>query len=248
MPNRILKDTIRTSRNVNGLTDFQFRVWVYLITYVDDFGRGSADPELLKGLVFPRRKNVTEGQIQKAVHDLANIGMISLYEVDGEPYFYFPNWSSHQRIQTKKSKFPMPSEENIIHGDSRWNSVENSDSPPESNTIQNPNTNTNTNPNYSTEPQADSVLTLTLNDGSEYPITQKDVSEYSTTYPAVDVMQQLRSMRQWCRDNPTKRKTAKGIRRFINSWLEREQNKPHIGGVETKTSYTFKDLWKDDYG
>ena len=47
MGNRMIKETIRTSRSVNNMTDFQFRVWVYLITYVDDYGRGSADSELL---------------------------------------------------------------------------------------------------------------------------------------------------------------------------------------------------------
>ncbi len=117
MPNRIIKETIRTSKSVNALTDFQFRLWLYLITYVDDFGRGSADPELLKGLVFPRRKGVTEGQISDALTVLANTGMIILYENDGESYFYFPNWGDHQRIQTRHSKFPDPAESTVIHGE-----------------------------------------------------------------------------------------------------------------------------------
>ena len=108
MPNRIIKESIRTSRNVNTLSDFNFRVWVYLITYADDAGRGSADPELLKGMVFPRRKGITESQIQKALTELANMGMVILYEVDGEPYFYFPHWASHQRIRDCKPKFPDP--------------------------------------------------------------------------------------------------------------------------------------------
>ena len=108
MPNRIIKDSIRTSRTVNAMTDFQFRVWVYLITYVDDYGRGSADPELIKGFVFPRRKRVSESDIEKTLAELAGMGCISLYDVDGESYFYFPNWGEHQRIQTKKSKFPAP--------------------------------------------------------------------------------------------------------------------------------------------
>lgn len=108
MPNRILKDSIRTSKKVNDLSDFNFRIWSYLITYVDDYGRGSADPELLKGLVFPRRKGLTEAQISKALDDLANTGMIKLYEVDGESYLYFPNWDKHQQIRAKKSRFPAP--------------------------------------------------------------------------------------------------------------------------------------------
>lgn len=107
MPNRILKETIRTSKDVNNLSDFMFRLWAYLITYVDDFGRGSADPELLKGIVFPRRK-VSESQIQNAMDELQMRGMIVTYAVDGEPFFYFPTWDKHQSVRAKKSKFPEP--------------------------------------------------------------------------------------------------------------------------------------------
>lgn len=108
MPNRIIKDSIRTSKSINAMSDFQFRLWAYLITYVDDYGRGSADPELLKGFVFPRRKGVTEGTIQKTLAELATIGSVILYEVDGEPYLCFPNWSEHQVVRNKVSKFPAP--------------------------------------------------------------------------------------------------------------------------------------------
>lgn len=122
MPNRILKESIRTSKTVNAMTDFQFRVWVYLITYVDDYGRGSAAPELIKGFVFPRRKRISESDIEKTLAELAGMGCISLYDVDGESYFYFPNWGKHQRIQTKKSKYPAPEESNspsltVTHGE-----------------------------------------------------------------------------------------------------------------------------------
>ena len=145
MPNRIIKDSIRTSKSVNTMTDFQFRLWTYLLTYVDDYGRGSADPELLKGFVFPRRKGVTEATIEKSLQELANIGSILLYDVDGESYFCFPNWADHQRIQTKKSRFPSPND-----GILKESTVSHGEPPSESNPIQsesNPNPNTNPNPN-----------------------------------------------------------------------------------------------------
>ena len=107
MPNRIIEDSIHTSRSVNQLDDFEFRFWVYLITYVDDYGRGSADPELLRGQVFTRRWMADE-TITKTLESLEDKGMIRLYEVEGETYFCFPNWDVHQRIRAKKSKFPAP--------------------------------------------------------------------------------------------------------------------------------------------
>lgn len=96
MPNRIIKESIRTSKTVNAMTDFQFRVWIYLITYVDDYGRGSADPELIKGFVFPRRKRVSESDIEKALAELAGMGCISLYDVDGKPMLKITDWETMQ--------------------------------------------------------------------------------------------------------------------------------------------------------
>lgn len=136
MPNRIIKESIRTSKTINQLTDFQFRMWIYLITYVDDYGRGSADPELIKGFVFPRRNRITESDIKKTLAELAGMGCINLYDVDGESFFYFPNWGEHQRIQTKKSKFPEPQPKNDTYRDSQNSTVVHGDPPPESNPIQ----------------------------------------------------------------------------------------------------------------
>lgn len=70
------------------------------------------------------------------------------------------------------------------------------------------------------------VISLPLNDGSEFPVGQDMISEFSGLYPAVDIMQELRNMRGWLLNNPKNRKTRSGIRRFINSWLSREQDKP----------------------
>lgn len=108
MPDRFLKETIRSSKSVNSLSDFDFRVWAYLITYVDDAGRGSADPELLKGFLFPRRHGITNEQIGKSLATLASKGMITLYSVDGESFFYFPKWGKHQQADGTSIKFPEP--------------------------------------------------------------------------------------------------------------------------------------------
>lgn len=108
MPNRLIKDSIRFSEKVNSLSDFQFRLWVSLITYVDDYGRGDARPAVIKGTCFPLRDRITNKDIDAALNALAGAGCVGLYKVDGKPYLYFPNWQSHQNIRNKKSKFPAP--------------------------------------------------------------------------------------------------------------------------------------------
>lgn len=73
---------------------------------------------------------------------------------------------------------------------------------------------------------AEPLIGLPLNDGSEHEVTEEDVAEYAQLYPAVDVMQQLRNMRGWLMANPSRRKTKRGIKAFIASWLAKEQDHP----------------------
>lgn len=136
MPNRIIKDSIHESEDVNKMTDFQFRLWVNLIAYVDDYGRGDARPAIIKGKCFPLRDRLTNADINAALKALAGIGCIDLYEVDGKPYLYFPTWESHQRIRQKVSKYPAPPE----NDSSPQVAADCGELPPESNPIriQNP--------------------------------------------------------------------------------------------------------------
>lgn len=176
MPNRLIKESIRISKKVNNLTDFQFRLWIYLITYVDDYGRGSADPEILRGVVFTRRKGITEDQISQGLYTLANNGMINLYEVDGESYFCFPNWEKHQQVRAKKSKFPAP--------DSNGYQMISDDSICPRNPIQyesntNPNTNTNPTRTRAREDEQDDGFTAFWN---AYPRKSGDIRQAFMAY------------------------------------------------------------------
>ena len=114
MPNRILKESICTSETVAELSDFEFRLWVGLITQVDDAGRGDARPAIIKGRVFPLRERVTVKDIDNALRGLAAKGCVSLYTVGGRPYLWFPTWSEHQRIRDCKPKYPGPEEQDEI--------------------------------------------------------------------------------------------------------------------------------------
>lgn len=81
---------------------------------------------------------------------------------------------------------------------------------------------------------AEPVIGLPLNDGSEHGVTEEELAEYSQLYPAVDVMQQLRNMRGWLLANPQKRKTRRGIKAFIATWLAKEQDHPRARSGTTR--------------
>lgn len=72
---------------------------------------------------------------------------------------------------------------------------------------------------------ASSVYTLPAVGGKKVAISKKQFEKWQELYPAVDVMQELKKMDGWLNANPTRIKTAKGIPRFVNSWLARQQDK-----------------------
>ena len=69
------------------------------------------------------------------------------------------------------------------------------------------------------------IISIILNDKSFFDVSPEDYNRWCELYPAVNVMQELRKMSSWSTDNPKRRKTKSGIRRFINAWLSKEQDK-----------------------
>lgn len=240
MPNRIIKESICDSEKLAALSDFEFRLWVGLITQADDAGRGDARPAYIKGHVFPFRERVTTKDIDAALHALAAGSCVTLYTVGGRPYYSFPSWAKHQRIRDCKPKYPGPEDADLPQsaadcGDLPQAAADCGGLRPESN----PNpiqSESESNPKYiGTEPQAASmppVIFLPLNDGAEYPVSKEQCHEWAGLYPAVDVIQQLRQMRAWLIANPRKKKTKSGINRFIVTWLSKEQDRGGVYGKE----------------
>ena len=114
MPNRIIKESAFTSDRIAQLSDFEFRLWVGLITQADDAGRGDARPAIIKGRVFALRERTAVKDIENALSALAAHGCVSLYTVDGKPYYEFPHWAAHQRVRDAKPKYPGTDEADIL--------------------------------------------------------------------------------------------------------------------------------------
>jgi hypothetical protein len=66
---------------------------------------------------------------------------------------------------------------------------------------------------------------MILNTGEEWEPDDADIIQWQKTFPACDIFQELRKMESWLDANPKKRKTKAGIKRFINSWLSRAQDR-----------------------
>ena len=75
----------------------------------------------------------------------------------------------------------------------------------------------------------DVFISLPLVTGSgSFDVTFNYLNSLRQLYPAVDVEQEFRKMYGWLDSNPRNRKTSRGIKRFITSWLGRAQDRAPI--------------------
>ena len=249
MPNRILKESICGSEEIDSLSWFEEVLFYRLIVKCDDFGRYDARIKIIKNSCFPL-KDITEKDVEKALSKLSAVGLVRVYEAQGRPTLQLVTWEQHQNVRAKKSKYPafdetciqMYSSEsecsrNPIQSESKSESEANSIICSEQKAPEPPKAPKAPKESTPIAPAEPPVITLTLNNGEEYPITEADVTTWTALYPAVNIMQELRNMKGWCLANPKKRKTASGIKRFINTWLAKEQNK---GGASVYTGPTYQ--------
>jgi hypothetical protein len=97
-----------------------------------------------------------------------------------------------------------------------------------------------TDPQVGSAPNDEVVMTFLLNDKTEFEVTQSYVDEMQKCYPYLDIMQELRQIKAWCLNNPSKRKTRKGALRFMGGWFERSQNKGN--GKATGNQYNVENF------
>lgn len=90
-----------------------------------------------------------------------------------------------------------------------------------------------------------SGILLPLNDKTLYDVPLDKIALWKDTYPAVDVEQELKRMAAWLDSNPTRRKTKRGITKFINNWLSMEQDRG--GRFKGGSRQQGRELRPEDY-
>lgn len=221
-------------------------VYAGLWTVSDSKGKFRDRPRTLKLDILP----FLSFDMDKTLTLLEQHGFIRRYEVEGERYGCVLQFEEHQRITGKEAqegeKYPDPPENDQNDtGKQRRNTGETTGKHPDAQERERERKEEREGNGVGgaerdrSLPVAEAVITLPLNTGEEFPITEKHLAEYSKLYPAVDTMAELRKMRAWCISNPKNRKTQGGVLRFVNGWLAREQDR---GGrrqpTATKTGST----------
>lgn len=106
---RSLKPDLWEDEALGSCSPLAMLVFVFLITQADDEGRLRAHPALLRNRLFPYRPEVTAKQVEAALVELSNAGIVRSYLVNGERFLSLPSWHRHQRIdKPSKSQIPPP--------------------------------------------------------------------------------------------------------------------------------------------
>lgn len=113
---RMLKKAVSDSRRLAELkTDSARLLWTWILPYLDIEGRYFADPDLIKGKVVPRIKTFNANNIAEYLADMAEVGLITLFEYDGEKYLEYRNFKKFQRLNPdRESKSQIPEPENSM--------------------------------------------------------------------------------------------------------------------------------------
>jgi hypothetical protein len=89
-------------------------------------------------------------------------------------------------------------------------------------------------------------IQIPLKNNSAFDVQENVIEEYQKAYPFVDVKEELRKIYIWNYSNPSKRKTARGILRHINTWLNKEnQKQKSVTNVNERGVPILKHLTKE---
>lgn len=67
-------------------------------------------------------------------------------------------------------------------------------------------------------------------DGRQWGLTATQIAEWRIAFPGLDVLGEARKASAWLEANPSKRKTVKGMPRFLVAWLTRATDSGRGGG------------------
>lgn len=67
-----------------------------------------------------------------------------------------------------------------------------------------------------------------------WPVTKSYIAEMAPLYPGIDIQSEILRAKGWLLNNPTKRKTDRGMTSFLGRWFAREQDKTRSPTLPTR--------------
>ena len=109
MGNRIIKESICISDDIDSLSWFEEVLFYRLMVKADDYGIYDGRGKVIKGQCFAL-KDITVKDVERGLEKLSAVGLVRRYTVGGHPYLQLTGWSKHQQTRNSKAKYPKPEE------------------------------------------------------------------------------------------------------------------------------------------
>jgi len=230
-------------------------LFVGLWTLADRDGRLKDRPKRIKVQVLP----YDDVEIDDLLDELASAEFIYRYTIGEDKYIQIRSFAKHQRPHPKESSNELPGpdhpEATASREITRQAVEENGRMRGRGNGFLSMDYGDGCSlepgskrpfpvPDEEAEPEPPVLTFPVVGSSDEWGLPQSKINEYAETYPGIDALAEARAARQWCIDNPPKRKTARGMPSFLNGWMERAQNRRGGAsrGSSTRRSGDLSDL------
>ena len=227
---RMIKPECFTSETLAKVSRDSRYTFAGLWTLADDFGVLPDMPKTIAGMLFPHDDDVTTPQMNEWLDALAGIGVIGRVVYNSKHYIVLPGWNEHQKID-HPGKFRHIPEEALTETLARLSRDTRETLAPQKpeTRSQKPETTSCPEPANGADSRTEEpILGFPVNGdlkNREWWLTQTRLNTYSEAFPNMDVLAEFRKARLWLENNPTRRKTAKGMPRFLQGWIERSNNR-----------------------
>lgn len=219
-------------KRINSVS-LQAEAWFWRInSKCDDFGNFIADPALVLNATVGRRKNVLIDDVTAWLQELVGSGLIQEYEADGEKHLHVvaflerqPAGKNGRRVRRypaspwdkdeSGSGIRVNPGESSSHHDYDHDHSEDCGEP--AGTPQSP------------PKPVEIVMDFPCIAGNPanrvWKLTREFRDELQSTFVGVNVDFELKKALMWLKTNASRQKTARGMPRFLMSWMDKEQNK-----------------------
>jgi len=238
--------------------------FVGLWTQADKAGRMDDRPARLKVRIFP----FDDVDMDTLLADLVRAGFVVRYVVGGKPYLAVRSWAKHQRPRDdeNESVIPAPMQvvdtpksprsdgsvtpqslgkegegKGVLEGKGRDVSAEAARSSASAPAAPRGFSETR-------EPDEPALLTFPTvgAGGSTWTLTASLVADLQQAFPGVDIVAEGNKALGWLKVSPDRRKTAKGMPKFLYGWITRSVNRGDAVRIQTSTGAVVEEIdWFD---
>lgn len=108
---KALDESVSTSEKLAAISDFAFRVWACGLARSDIVGRIDAKTRQFRALCLPL-VSCDDAQVDGAINELAEAGLLHLYDVGAHRYAIYHNHKVHNpgmsNLRNQRSRYPEP--------------------------------------------------------------------------------------------------------------------------------------------